>query len=309
VSILIDENTTFIVQGITGREAVNLTRECLDYGKGAKIVGGVTPGRLGRDVHGVPVFDTVAQAVEHHGGAGGGQIYGSVVTVPPAFTKDAVFEAIENGVKLIVIVTERIPRGDVAQMVELAAEHGARIIGPNCLGIIVPDVIKMGGIGGPAKDAAKSYSPGSVGVISRSGGMTTEMSSTLTAAGLGQSTAVSIGGDAIIGSTYAELMPLFEADSETEAIVIYTEPGGRMEAELARWVTENDSRLPIVAFMAGRFMDEMPGMSFGHAGTIVEGKEDTASEKIARLADAGIVVAEEISEIPRIVKDRIGARV
>jgi succinyl-CoA synthetase alpha subunit len=307
MSILIDENTTFIVQGITGREAVNLTRECLDYGKGAKIVGGVTPGRLGRDVHGVPVLDTVAQAVEHHGGAGGGQIYGSVVTVPPAFTRDAVFEAIENGVKLVVIVTERIPRGDVAQMVELAAGHGARIIGPNCLGIIVPDVIKMGGIGGPAKDAAKSYSPGSVGVISRSGGMTTEMSSTLTAAGLGQSTAVSIGGDAIIGSTYAELMPLFEADAETEAIVIYTEPGGRMEAELARWVTENDSRLPIVAFMAGRFMDEMPGMSFGHAGTIVEGKEDTATEKIARLAEAGIVVAEEISEIPRIVKERIGA--
>ena len=217
------------------------------------------------------------------------------------------FEAIENGVKLVVIVTERIPRGDVAEMVELAGEHGARIIGPNCLGIIVPDVIKMGGIGGPAKDAAKSYAPGQVGVISRSGGMTTEMSSTLTAAGLGQSTAVSIGGDAIIGSTYAELMPLFEADEQTEAIVIYTEPGGRMEAELARWVTENDSRLPIVAFMAGRFMDEMPGMSFGHAGTIVEGKEDTATEKIARLAEAGIVVAEEISEIPQIVKDRIGA--
>ena len=265
----------------------------------------MTPGRLGRDVHGVPVFDTVAQAVEHHGSP----IDGSVVTVPPAFTKDAVFEAIENGVKLVVIVTERIPRGDVAQMVELATERGARIIGPNCLGIIVPDVIKMGGIGGPAKDAAKSYTPGPVGVISRSGGMTTEMSSTLTAAGLGQSTAVSIGGDAIIGSTYAELMPLFEADSQTEAIVIYTEPGGRMEAELARWVTENDSRLPIVAFMAGRFMDEMPGMSFGHAGTIVEGKEDTATEKIARLAEAGIVVAEEISEIPRIVKDRIGAAV
>jgi succinyl-CoA synthetase alpha subunit len=167
----------------------------------------------------------------------------------------------------------------------------------------------MGGIGGPARDAAKSYTPGPVGVISRSGGMTTEMSSTLTAAGLGQSTAVSIGGDAIIGSTYAELMPLFEADEQTQAIVIYTEPGGRMEAELARHVTETNSRLPIVAFMAGRFMDEMPGMSFGHAGTIVEGKEDTASEKIARLADAGIVVAEEISEIPDIVKDRIGAAV
>jgi succinyl-CoA synthetase alpha subunit len=305
MSILIDAETTFIVQGITGREAVNLTRECLDYGAGAKIVGGVTPGRKGRDVHGVPVFDTVAQAVEHHGS----EIYGSVVTVPPAFTKDAVLEAIENGVKLVVIVTERIPRGDVAQMVERANELGARIIGPNCLGIIVPDVIKMGGIGGPARDAAKSYVPGPVGVISRSGGMTTEMSSTLTAAGLGQSTAVSIGGDAIIGQSYAELMPLFEADEQTQAIVIYTEPGGRMEAELARYVTENNSRLPIVAFMAGRFMDEMPGMSFGHAGTIVEGKADTASEKIARLAEAGITVAEEISQIPEIVKQKMGATI
>ena len=304
MSILINESTTFIVQGITGREAVNLTRECLDYGKGAKVVGGVTPGRKGREVHGVPVFDTVAQAVEHHGGP----IDGSVVTVPPAFTKDAVFEALQNGIKIIVIVTERIPRRDVAQMVELADMHGARIIGPNCLGIIVPDVIKMGGIGGPAKDAAKAYTPGSIGVISRSGGMTTEMSSTLTAAGLGQSTAVSIGGDAIIGSAYAELMPFFEADPETQGIVIYTEPGGRMEAQLAQWVTESGSRLPIVAFMAGRFMDEMPGMSFGHAGTIVEGKEDTATEKIARLAEAGITVAEEISEIPDLIKAKIAER-
>jgi succinyl-CoA synthetase alpha subunit len=304
MSVLIDAQTTFIVQGITGREAVNLTRECLDYGVGAKVVGGVTPGRRGREVHGVPVFDSVAQAVEHHGAP----IRGSVVTVPPVFTKDAVFEAVENGIEIVVIVTERIPRSDVAQMVELAGERGARIIGPNCLGIIVPDVIKMGGIGGPARDAAKAYSAGPVGVISRSGGMTTEMSSTLTAAGLGQSTAVSIGGDAIIGQTYAELMPLFEADEQTEAIVIYTEPGGRMEAQLAEWVVVNESRLPIVAFMAGRFMDEMPGMSFGHAGTIVEGKEDTAAEKIARLADAGIVVAEEISEIPAIVKAKIAER-
>jgi succinyl-CoA synthetase alpha subunit len=303
MSILIDADTTFIVQGITGREAVNLTRECLDYGEGAKIVGGVTPGRLGREVHGVPVFDTVAQAVENHGGP----IDGSVVTVPPAFTKDAVFEAIENGIKLIVIVTERIPRRDVAQMVELATLRGARIIGPNCLGMIVPDVVKMGGIGGPAKNAAQAYTPGPIGVISRSGGMTTEMSSTLSAAGLGQSTAVSIGGDAIIGSTYSELMPLFEADEQTQGIVIYTEPGGRMEAELARWVADNDSRLPIVAFMAGRFMDEMPGMSFGHAGTIVEGKEDTAGEKIERLAAAGIRVAERIEDIPAMIGERIGA--
>ncbi len=253
----------------------------------------------------MPVFDTVEQAVEHHGAP----VNGSVVTVPPAFTKDAVFEALEHGVELIVIVTERIPRRDVAQMVELADAKGARIIGPNCLGVIVPDVIKMGGIGGPAKDAAKAYTPGSVGVMSRSGGMTTEISSTLTAAGLGQSTAVSIGGDAIIGSTYTELMPMFEADEQTKAIVIYTEPGGRMEADLARHVTDTNSRLPIVAFMAGKFMDEMPGMSFGHAGTIVEGKADTATEKIARLQEAGITVAEEIAEIPDLVKERLGQAV
>src|SRR5437763_10432780 len=152
MAILIDADTTFSVQGTTGREAVNLTRGCLDYGVGAKVVGGVTPGRLGREVHGVPVFATVAQAVEHHGS----RIDGSVVTAPPAFTKDAVFEALENGIKLIVVVTERIPRGDVAQMVELAEMRGGRIIGPNCLGVIAPGVAKMGGIGGPAKDAAKA---------------------------------------------------------------------------------------------------------------------------------------------------------
>ena len=245
--------------------------------------------------------------IEHNGGA---VPDGSVVTVPPAFTKDAVFEAIQNGIKLVVIVTERIPRRDVAQMVELADMHGARIIGPNCLGLVVPGVAKMGGIGGPAKNTAQAYQPGSIGVMSRSGGMTTEISSTLTAAGLGVSTAVSIGGDAIIGSTYAELMPLFEADEQTEAIVIYTEPGGRMEAQLAEWVADNNSRLPIVAFMAGRFMDdeEMKGMSFGHAGTIVEGKEDTATEKIARLQAAGIPVVERIDEIPDTVKRLLDER-
>ena len=302
MSILVDENTTFIIQGITGREAVNMTRECLDYG--SKVVGGVTPGRGGRDVYGVPVYDTVAEAVDKHGATG------SVLTVPPAFTRDAVFEAIDNGIKLLVIVTERIPRFEVAQMAEFATMHGARIIGPNCLGLITPEKCKMGGIGGPAADTRQAYMPGPVGVMSRSGGMTTEIANALTAAGLGQSTAVSIGGDAIIGSSYAELMPLFEADEETKAIVIYSEPGGPMDAQLAEYVTKNNSkegagRLPIVAFMAGRFMDKMPGMRFGHAGTIVEGKQDTAAEKLRRLKEAGIAVAEEIEQIPELIKERI----
>jgi succinyl-CoA synthetase alpha subunit len=299
MSILVDENTTFIIQGITGREAVNMTRECLDYG--SKIVGGVTPGRGGRDVYGVPVYDTVKEITEQT------RVDGSVITVPPAFVRDAAFEAIENGVKIIVIVTERTPRFEIAQVLELARMRGTRVIGPNCLGIISPGKSKMGGIGGPAENTKQAYMPGNIGVMSRSGGMTTEISNSLTAAGLGQSTAVSIGGDPLIGSSYAELMPLFEADEETHAIVIYSEPGGPMDAQLARWVQENNSRLPIIAFMAGRFMDKMPGMRFGHAGTIVEGKQDTAAEKIRRLEEAGISVAEEISEIPGLVKERLAA--
>ena len=297
MSILINSETTFIVQGITGREAVNLTRENLDYG--AKIVGGVTPGRAGRDVYGVQVYDCVRDITAKT------RVDGSVVCVPPRFTRDAVFEALENGIKLIVVVTERIPRKEVAQMIELASLRGARIIGPNCLGIISPGEAKMGGVGGPAANTKTAYSKGSIGVMSRSGGMTTEIASTLTAAGMGQSTAVSIGGDAIIGTSYAELMPLFEADPQTQAIAIYSEPGGRMEAELAEWIQENNSRLPIVAFMAGRFMDEMPGMRFGHAGTIVEGKADTTAEKIKRMKEAGIAVAERISDIPKMLQERL----
>jgi succinyl-CoA synthetase alpha subunit len=301
MSILITKDTTFIIQGITGREAVSLTRENLAYG--AKIIGGVTPGRAGRNIYGVPVYDTVREIVQKHG-----QPDGSIVSVPPRFTRDAVFEALENGIKLVVVVTENIPRKEVAQMVELATLRGARIIGPNCLGMISPGEAKMGGVGGPAANTRQAYTKGPIGVMSRSGGMTTEIASTLTAAGLGQSTCVSIGGDAIVGTTYAELMPLFEADAETKAIAIYSEPGGRMEAELAEWVVRHKSRLPIVAFMAGRFMDEMKGMRFGHAGTIVEGKEDTTSEKIARMEAAGISVAERIEEIPGLIRKRLAAK-
>ena len=297
MSILINKDTTVIIQGITGREAVNLTREGLDYG--TRIVGGVTPGRAGRDVYGVPVHDCVRDITAKQ------RVDASIVTVPPKFTRDAVFEAIEAGIKLVVIVTERIPRREVAEMVELAKLRGARIIGPNCLGVLSPDEAKCGGLGGPAVNVRRAFKKGPIGVMSRSGGMTTEICNTLTAAGLGQSTAVSIGGDAIIGSTYAELMPLYEADPETKAIAIYSEPGGRMEAELADWIKEHRSRLPIVAFMAGRFMDAMPGMRFGHAGTIVEGKADTTADKIERMQAAGISVAERIEDIPALVKERL----
>ncbi|MFM7737370.1 MAG: CoA-binding protein [Alphaproteobacteria bacterium] len=297
MGVLVHENFEFIVQGITGREALNFTRECLQYG--SKIVGGVTPGRGGREVYGVPVYDTVREITSRR------KVDGSVITVPAAFAADAALEAIDAGIKLLVIITEGIPRRDASMLIEYATLHGARVIGPNCLGIIIPDVCRFGSLGGPAVDCRKAFKPGVVGVMSRSGGMTTEICNALSAAGLGESTAISVGGDPVIGSTYAELMPLFEADAATKAVVIYSEPGGSSEAELARWAKENESRLPIVAFVAGRFMDEMPGMSFGHAGTVVDKKVDSPADKIRRMREAGISVADDIGDIPRIVKERL----
>ncbi len=300
MSILVDEQTTFIIQGITGREAVSMARECLDYG--AKLLGGVTPGRKGRQVHGLPVEDTVRAFTDAQ------RVDAAVVSVPPAGTADAVFEAIDAGIRLIVIVTERVPRKQVAQFVEYAQQTGTRIIGPNCLGVISPGKTRVGGIGGSAEATQRAFAPGRIGVMSRSGGMTVEIANSLSAAGLGVSTAVSIGGDAIIGSTYAELMPLFDADPDTDAIAIYSEPGGRAEYELADYMQASGSKKPIVAFMAGRFMDEMPGMRFGHAGTIVEGRADTAASKIANLAAAGITVADRIGDIPRLIQERLGGQ-
>jgi len=297
MAVIVHKDFTFIVQGITGREAVNFTRECLEYG--SKIVGGVTPGKGGQEVYGVPVHDTVREITAKR------QVDGSVITAPAAFARDAAFEAIDAGIELLVIITEGIPRKDATQLIEYAGLHGARVIGPNCLGVIAPDVCRFGSLGGPAVDCRKAFKPGVVGVMSRSGGMTTEICNALSAAGLGESTAISVGGDPVIGSTYADLMPLFEADPETQAIVIYSEPGGSAEAELARWATDNQSRLPIVAFVAGRFMDEMPGMSFGHAGTVVDKKIDSPADKIRRMRDAGIAVADEIGDIPRLVKERL----
>ena len=244
MSILVDENTTFIIQGITGREAVTMAREVLDYG--SKLLGGVTPGRKGRDVHGVPVEDTVRAFTERE------RVDASVVSVPPAFAADAANEAIEAGIKLIVIVTERIPRKQVAQFVEYAQQEGVRIIGPNCLGVISPGKSKVGGVGGAVDSCRRAFVPGSIGVMSRSGGMTVEIANSLSETGLGVSTAVSIGGDAIIGSTYAELMPLFDADEQTKGIAIYSEPGGRAEYELADYMAEKLD-LPVVEFTNPEF--------------------------------------------------------
>ncbi|MFH1484783.1 MAG: CoA-binding protein [Chloroflexota bacterium] len=298
MSILVDGNTRIIVQGITGREAVSFVRDSLGYG--AKVVGGVTPGRKGADVHGVPVYDCVREIVEKE------PVDATAIAVPVAFAKDAAFEAIGNGIKLVVVITERLPRKDVAQILELASLHGARVIGPNTMGLISPGKSKIGAVGGPPDDARKAFKPGPVGIMSRSGGMTTEIANLLTQNGLGQSTAINIGGDPIVGSTFVELLPLFEADQETKALVIFSEPGGGMEASLADYVQTNGTRLPIVAFIAGRFADAMPGVRFGHAGSIVEGKKDTAAEKVRLLNEAGIMVADEFSEIPALIKQRIG---
>jgi succinyl-CoA synthetase alpha subunit len=299
MAILINKDFTFIVQGITGREALNFTRECLQYG--SKIVGGVTPGKGGRDVYGVPVFDTVREITSTR------KVDGSIITVPWRGSLDAAFEAIDAGIKLIVIITEGIPRRDASQIIEYAGIHGARVIGPNCLGVMVPEVCRFGSLGGPAVDCRKAFAPGKVGVMSRSGGMTTEICNALTLAGLGQSTAISIGGDPVVGSSYADFMPMFEADEQTEAVVIYSEPGGAMEAQLAAWKEQNKSRLPIVAFVSGRFMDDMPGMSFGHAGTVVNRPEDSPKEKIRRMRAAGIEVADFVGDIPGLVKKGIEA--
>jgi len=299
MSILISSDTRIIVQGITGREAVSFTRDMLDYG--ANVVGGVTPGRGGRDVVGVPVFDTVRQITDRQ------RVDVSVLAVPAPALRDAAFEAIEAGVPLLVILTERVPRRDVAQILELAEMRGARVVGPNSMGILVPGRCKAGPIGGPKEDAAKAYAPGPVGIMSRSGGMTTEIANLLTQRGFGQSTAVSMGGDPIIGSTFAELMPLWESDADTKALVIFGEPGGGQEAQLAHHLIEHPTRLPIVAFIAGGFMEEMPGLRFGHAGSIVEGKADTAAAKARALREAGVLVAEDLSEIPSLLAQALGS--
>lgn len=297
MAILAHEETRIIVQGITGREATTFTAESLAYG--ARIVAGVTPGKGGADVHGVSVYDTIAAAVADHAAEA------TVISVPAPFCKDAALEAIDNGLQLIVIVTERIPRRDISEVLEVAAESDCRVVGPNSLGVISPGKTRVGMCGGSADAVRRAYRPGPVGVMSRSGGMTTEIANLLTQANLGQSTAVSVGGDPIVGSTFLDLLPLYEADPETRALVIFGEPGSTTEEALAAHLAEQGSRLPIVAFIAGRFADRMPGVRFGHAAAIVEGGRGSPAAKIMALREAGVLVADHLRDVAHLVKEAL----
>jgi succinyl-CoA synthetase alpha subunit len=289
MAILADQNTRVIVQGITGREAASFTKDMLDYG--SRVVAGVTPGKQGQQVHGVPVYDTVKRAVREHAAEA------SIISVPHFMVREAALEALENDIRLLVIITERIPRRDVIEVLEVARKQEARVIGPNTLGIISPQIVKLGMAGGPVEDVKKAYMPGSVGIASRSGGMTTEIANLLTTHGIGQSTCISIGGDPVVGSNFLDLMPLFEQDPGTDAVVLFCEPGGVIEENLADLVAAKKVSIPIIAFVAGRFVDSMPGVRFGHSATIVEGDRGSARGKIERFRNAGVHVAESFSDI------------
>jgi succinyl-CoA synthetase alpha subunit len=295
MAILADESTRVIVQGITGREAATFTKDMLDYG--TKVVAGVTPGKQGQNVHGVAVFDTVRQALKEH------PANAAVISVPPALVKGAVLEALDNDITLLVVVSERVPRKDTIEFLEVAREKNARIIGPNTLGLISPHHMKLGMAGGPVEDVKKAYMPGSVGIASRSGGMTTEIANLLTTNGIGQSTCVGVGGDPVVGSNFLDLIRLYDKDPDTKAVVIFCEPGGVIEEKLAEFVVDENISLPIIAFIAGRFVDDMPGIRFGHAATIVEGDTGTTKGKIAMFRKAGIRVAQNFSDIVGITKE------
>jgi len=294
MAILAHEDTRIIVQGITGREAVTFTKDMIDYG--TRVVAGVTPGKGGQAVHEVPVFDTVHQAVREY------STEASVISVPPAMVKGAALEALSNGIKLLVIVAERVPQRDTVEVLEVARADGAVVIGPNSLGMINPHTVKIGMAGGPVENLKKAYMPGPVGIASRSGGMTTEVANLLTTHGIGQSTCISIGGDPVVGSNFLDLVPLFDKDPDTKAIVLFCEPGGVIEERLSDMVLSEEIRTPIVAFVAGRFVDTMPGVRFGHAATIVEGTRGTAAGKIERFQKAGIHVAEALNDIVSILE-------
>jgi succinyl-CoA synthetase alpha subunit len=290
MAVLVNSETRVVIQGITGREGMVRAQLMKDYG--TKLVAGVTPGRGGQDVYGVPVFDSVAQAWEKQG-----PIDASVIFVPAAHVKDAALEAIDAGVKLLVIVPDRVPIYDVLEISARAGEKGVHFVGPNTLGLVSPGKAVLGMIGGRAERAREWFRPGPVGVSSRSGGMTSAISYYLTQAGLGQSTIIHVGGDAIIGLSHPEVMELFEQDPETKLAVMFGEIGTTQEERVADLVEKGKFRKPLIAFIGGKAAKS--GTRFSHAGAIVEGSRGSYETKVKRLREVGVHVVDSISDIPK----------
>jgi succinyl-CoA synthetase alpha subunit len=289
VSIFINENTTVVVQGITGRDGSFHTRQMLEYG--TRVVGGVTPGKGGQKFEEkVPVFNTVREAVEQTGANT------AVIYVPPAFAGDAMMEAADAGVKLIVAITEGVPVLDMTRVYPYVLEKGARLLGPNCPGLITPGKSKVGIIPG------RICTPGNIGVVSRSGTLTYEIVYQLTRAGLGQTTCVGIGGDPINGTNFIDCLRAFEADPDTIAVALMGEIGGTDEQEAAEFVRNNMSK-PVVGFIAGQTAP--PGRRMGHAGAIISGSQGTAAEKIAAFEAAGMGIARRPKDFVELLRERL----
>jgi succinyl-CoA synthetase alpha subunit len=291
MSILIDKNTRVLCQGITGKVGQFHTKGCREYG--TQMVGGVTPGKGGETVEGVPVFDTVSEAVEKTGADA------TMIFVPPAFTADAILEAVDAGIKVVIAITEGVPVLDMVRVYEVVQRSNSRLVGPNCPGVITPDQCKIGIMPGYI------HKPGPVGVMSRSGTLTYEAVWQLTNLGLGQSTCVGLGGDPIVGMSFIDLLALYEADPATEAIMMMGEIGGTAEEEAAAFVREHVTK-PVAAFIAGRAAP--PGKRMGHAGAIISGGKGTATEKIAALEAAGIEVAESPADMGTAMKRAIARK-
>jgi succinyl-CoA synthetase alpha subunit len=291
MSILVNENTRVICQGITGKAGAFHTKGCKDYG--TKMVGGVTPGKGGETVEGLPVFDTVAEAVEKTGANA------SMIFVPAAFTADAILEALDAGIEVICAITEGVPVLDMVRVYELVRRSNSVLIGPNCPGVITPGACKIGIMPGYI------HKPGKIGIMSRSGTLTYEAVWQTTNLGLGQSTCVGLGGDPIVGTNYIDLFRRYEDDPQTEAILMIGEIGGTAEEEAAAFVKEHVSK-PVAAFIAGRTAP--PGRRMGHAGAIISGGKGTAAEKVAALKDAGIEVADSPADMGAAVAKALGKK-
>lgn len=296
MSILLDKNTTVIIQGMTGREGSLRTAFMKDYG--TKIVAGVTPGRGGEEVHGLPVYDTVKQVIDEKG-----PVDASVTFIPGPALKSAVYEAIDAGIKFVVSPVERIPVHDVMDMVQYALKNDAKILGPGSLGMITPGQAALGWLGGSVDWANMLFDPGSVGVISRSGGQSGTVPWALKVADLGISTALHIGTEPVLGLTMSDVLKEFEADEQTKAVAVFGEIGGNLEEEAAETVVRGEFTKPLVVFIAGAWAPE--GMRFSHASSIVEGNKGTAQGKIKALTEAGAYVVDSPEEIAPKIKELI----